>query len=358
MGIRIPTSDLERELDGALRDAASTAGSDLWVERVVWLTEQVEEGVGKTYVAALGAALLAKATDPRVDSLTQASKAGPAGYSLRSVAEFLQARVRGRVHLGTLSKNPVNNSPFLRGPARIDRFDSIGPKTRPIFDMFVRWLDDLNGYDKAEAHDALVSFLHERGRVQQSEDAVSAASLEFGTASSLEDLTEALQLFAIEDPEGGSRGQAAVAAVLASAFPDIEVVPNNHPAPFDVKRAGHPPPLVCEVKQQPVRSEEVLELARRAFEHHADRAIYAALDPSQGELPVNRLVADALVRHGVFLDVCYSLRELIARMAVYSDVDVISVLADLPDQAVAQCAPSGVGQRGRRRLEALLRGIT
>ena len=358
MGIRIPTPDLERELDAALRDAASTDGSDLWVERVVWLTEQVEEGDGKTYVAALGAVLLAKATDPRVDSLTQALSAGPAGYNLRSVAEFLQARVRGHVHLGTLSKNPVNNSPFLRGPGRIDRFDRIGPKTKPIYDMFVRWLDDLNGYNKAEAHDALVSFLHERTRVQRSVDAVSAASLEFGTASSIEDLTEALQLFAIEDPEGGSRGQAVVAAVLASAFPDIEVVPNNHPAPFDVKRAGHPPPLVCEVKQQPIRPGEVMELARRAFDHHADRAIYAALDPSQGELPVNRLVADALVRHGVFLDVCYDVRELVARVAVYSDVDILSLLADLADQAVVRCEPSGVGQKGRRRLEALLRGIT
>lgn len=358
MSIRIPTPDLERELDAALRDAASAGGSDLWVERVVWLTEQVEEGDGKTYVAALGAALLAKATDPRVDSLTQALNAGPAGYSLRSVAEFLQSRVRGHVHLGTLSKNPVNNSPFLRGPGRIDRFDRIGPKTKPIYDMFVRWLDDLNGYNKAEAHDALVSFLHERTRVQRSVDATSAASLEFGTASSIEDLTEALQLFAMEDPEGGSRGQAVVAAVLASAFPDIEVVSNNHPAPFDVKRAGHPPPLVCEVKQRPVQPEEVMELARRAFDHHADRAIYVALDPSQGELPVNRLVADALVRHGVFLDVCYDVRELVARVAVYSDVDILSLLADLADQAAVRCESSGVGQKGRRRLEALLRGIT
>ncbi len=358
MGIQIPTRDLERELEAALTDAASGAGSELWGDRVTRLSEQVDEGYGKTYVAALGAALLAKATNPDVDSLAQASEAGPRGYSLRSVAEFLQERVRGRVHLGTLSKNPVNNSPFLRGPARIDRFDKIHPATRAIFDAFVRWLDDLNGYDQGKAHNALVAFLHQRMRVQQIRDEESASRPELGAASSLEDLLEALHLFVTEDPEGGSRGQAIVAAVLSCTFPDVEVVPNNHPAPFDVKRAGFPPPLVCEVKQQPIHPEDISELARRSVEHSAQRAIYAALDPSQPALPVDRLSADALRDHGVLLDVCYDIRELAARIGVYSDADVSSFLADLPGYAVERCEPSGVGQRGQRRLEALLRGVS
>lgn len=358
MGIQISTVDLERQLDAALRDAVTDGGSELWVERIAWLSEQIEQGYGKTYVAALGAALLAKATDPRIDSLTQASSAGPRGYSLRRVAEFLQERVRGRVHLGTLSRNPVNNSPFLRGPGRIDRFDKISPTTRPLYETFVRWLSELNGYDKANAHDALVSFLHERARVQRTYDAASAARLELGAASSLEDLMEALHLFVIEDPEGGSRGQAIVAAVLTCAFSDIEVVPNNHPAPFDVKGGGYPPPLVCEVKQQQIRPEDVMELARRAAEYHAERAIYAALDPLQPELPANRLVADALASYGVLLDLCYDVRELAARVAIYSDLEVNRLFAQLPDVAVAQCEPSGVGQQGLHRLEALLRGVT
>ena len=356
MGIQIPRADLERELDAALRDAAVRSGSELWVERLAWLSEQVEQGYGKTYVAALGAALLAKATNPRIDSLTQASTAGPAGYSLRQVAEFLQEHVRGRVHLGTLSKNPVNNSPFLRGPGRIDRFDKIASTTRPVYETFVRWLDDLNGYDGTHAHEALVAFLHERARIQREKDAASASRFEFGVASSIVDLMDALHLFVTENPEGGSRGQAIVTAVLSCTFADVEVVPKNHPAPFDVKRSGYPPPLVCEVKQQPVRVEDVMELARRAIENRAERAIYAALDPLQPELPVNRLVADALSDHGVHLDLCYDIRELIARSAVYSDIDSARFIATLPNQAVAKCEPSGVGQPGLQRLEALLRG--
>ncbi|MGH9045903.1 MAG: restriction endonuclease, SacI family, partial [Acidimicrobiales bacterium] len=65
----------------------------------VW-TERVERlgtlGV-KTYIAALGGALLAKAADARVDSLTQDAGAGPHGYSLRRVAEFLAEHVNRHV---------------------------------------------------------------------------------------------------------------------------------------------------------------------------------------------------------------------------------------------------------------------
>lgn len=359
MGIRIPTVDLERELEAALSDAASGSnGAELWVDRVECLGEQVEQGHGKTYVAALGAALLAKATDPRVDSLTQAADAGPTGYSLRQVAELLQSRVRGRVHLGTLSKNPVNNSPFLRGPSRIDRFDKIASSARPVYEAFVRWLGELNAYDQSKAHDALVAFVRVRGDAQRAEDAASASRPHLGAAASLEDLLEALHLFVTEDPEGGSRGQAIVAAVLACAFDDVEVVPSNHPAPFDVKRAGDPPPLVCEVKQLPIESEDVSELARRAVARSAQRAIYAALHPAQPPLPVDRLCADALVEHGVLLDVCYDVRQLAARIGVYSDADVETIRNDLPEHAAALCGPAGVTSRGQDRLNALLSGVS
>lgn len=359
MGVQIPTVDLERELDAALSDAAAgLPGSGLWADRVEWLSEQVERKHGKTYVAALGAALLAKATDPRVDSLTQVPKAGPAGYSLRRVAEFLQRRVRGRVHLGTTSKWPVNNSPFLHGPERIDRFTKIAPATRQLYETFVRWLDDLNGYDQAKAHDALVAFLRVRGDVQRRKDAASASRPQLGAAASLEDLLEVLHLFVTEDPEGGSRGQAIVAAVLACAFDDVEVVPSNHPAPFDVKRAGNPPPLVCEVKQVPIEPEDVTELARRAVESSAQRAIYAALHPAQPPLPVDRLCADALLEHGVLLDVCYDIPQLAARVGVYADADVETIRAELPEHAAALCEPAGVGSRGQDRLRALVAGVS
>jgi hypothetical protein len=86
----------------------------------------------------------------------------------------LALRTRGRIHLGTASKNPVNNSPFYKGHDRIDRFEGIHASTRPAYEAFKAWLEELDSYSQEQAHEALVAFLHVRAKAQQEEDAVKA----------------------------------------------------------------------------------------------------------------------------------------------------------------------------------------
>src|SRR5205823_8383150 len=82
MGIRLPRDALELTLERAVRMAeAAEPVPAKWVERV----ERMNDSPSKTYIAALGTALLAKATDPAVDVLTIKSKAGPRAYSMRGV---------------------------------------------------------------------------------------------------------------------------------------------------------------------------------------------------------------------------------------------------------------------------------
>jgi len=116
MGIKLEDQALLLCLDDALALARSTEELPaVWISRVERLG-----GLGvKTYIAALGGALLAKSTDPRVDSLAQDEAAGPRGYSLRKAAEFLAEQNNGRYHLGAEGRWPLNNRPFLGGPARI-----------------------------------------------------------------------------------------------------------------------------------------------------------------------------------------------------------------------------------------------
>ena len=146
MGIRLEDQTLLLTLDEALALARSTEELPaVWITRVDRLG-----GLGvKTYIAALGGALLAKAADPRVDSLAQDEAAGPRGYSLRKAAEFLAQQNDGRYHLGAEGRWPLNNRPFLGGPARIDEFTKISGKARPAYEAF---LDALRDLESTRAH--------------------------------------------------------------------------------------------------------------------------------------------------------------------------------------------------------------
>lgn len=360
MGIALSKSSLEAVLDRAMRDARDPKKvvSRRWVSRIEWLSEQIAGGdaKGKTYVAATGAALLAKATNDQVDTLSQNTRGGPRGYSLRSVAEGMQRQVRGRVHLGTLSKWPVNNAPFLRGPARIERFVVAGYLTH-VYDEYLDWMRELDGYAAQQAYEALVAFLRVRIGAQASQDAVAAAGTRMTSARSTSDLLDVLQRWAIEDPEEGARGQALVAAALDLVWDDVEVVPKHHPAPFDVKRAGTPPPLVCACKQEAITEADVLDLAVAAAAHDADLAIYAALARDQAPLPADRLRVDALVTHGTLLDVVHDVHELVSRVGVYGGVAATVVAANLPQHVANRCPGADVSAGGLRRLQSLLRGV-
>src|ERR1700689_773607 len=98
MGIPMRPEALLLTLDRAIERARSQEKLPaVWLQRVERLGElAAPRASGKTYIAALGGALLAKATDPAVDSLTQDEAAGPRGYSLRTATEFLTKNNHGR----------------------------------------------------------------------------------------------------------------------------------------------------------------------------------------------------------------------------------------------------------------------
>ena len=232
MGIKLEDQALLLTLDDALALARSTEELPaVWVARVERLG-----GLGiKTYVAALGGALLAKATDPRVDSLAQDEAAGSRGYSLKKAAEFLAQQSNGRYHLGAEGRWPLNNRPFLGGPARIDEFTKISGKARPAYEAFLDALRDLNRLDRPETLTALAAFLRVRMAVQEAEREAVRTARRMESDLALEDLVGIVDRFVRVAPEGGRRAQALAAAVLDCAFDDVELQAINSPHPGDVR---------------------------------------------------------------------------------------------------------------------------
>ncbi|MCW2949635.1 MAG: SacI restriction endonuclease [Thermoleophilia bacterium] len=362
MGIKIPHEELLLTIERALRDARDPARAEnkQWVARLDWLAQQLtlRSAGGKTYVAATGAALLAKATDERVDTLTQKEIAGPRGYTMRTSATLLQKRVRGIAHLGTLSKDPVNNRPFLGGHPRIDHLDNVASYVRHVFDEYVEWMREVDGYGADDAYDALVTFLKVRMRAQAEENLRESQSPRMVGARSLSSLIDTVQLWMARDPEHGARGQAVVAAVLGLGWADVSVIPKNHPAPYDVTRGGERLLMAAEVKQQAISESEVLELARRAAHDNVPACFYAALAPDQPHLAVDRLLIDAVRTHGVFLIIVHDVAELIAKAGGFQGLSADDVAARLPQALIDRCTAAGVSAAGRNDLQQRLDAIS
>jgi len=339
MGIKLDDQALLLTLDDALALARSTDELPaVWVARV----ERLGNLGTKTYIAALGGALLAKATDPQVDSLAQDVAAGPRGYSLRRAAEFLAQQNSGRFHLGAEGRWPLNNRPFLGGPGRIDEFTKISGKARPAYDAFLDALRDLNRLERPEALAAFASFLRVRMAVQEAEREAVRATRRMGSEVVLEDLVGIVDRFVRAAPEGGRRAQALVAAVLDCAFDDVELQPINSPHPGDVRVLSDGQiVLAVEAKQLPVNEAVASELSREAAGLGADLALLVVVADQHTPLDRDRVQRETLRDDGTLLVVCESVLELISSVAVLSGTPAVRIEEDLPGAFAARLREIG-----------------
>jgi hypothetical protein len=352
MGIKLEDQVLLLALDDALGLARSTEELPaIWIARV----ERIG-GLGvKTYIAALGGALLAKATDPRIDSLAQDEAAGPRGYSLRKAAEFLAQQNNGCYHLGAEGRWPLNNRPFLGGPARIDDFTKISGRARPAYEAFLDGLRDLNRLERSEAIEALAAFLRVRMAVQRAEREAVRTARRIESDLALEDLVGIVDRFVRADPEGGRRAQALAAAVLDCAFDDVDLQPINSPHPGDVRVLSDKQIILAvEAKQLPVSEGVASELSREAAGLGADLALLVVIAEQHAPLDRDRIQREALREDGTLLIACESVLELISSVAVLSGTPAVRVEADLPGVFAARMREIGVSKKGQDEWRQLV----
>lgn len=343
-------------LDRANKLARS--GEDLpadWLHRV----ERIEECPSKTYVAALGAALLAKATDARVHSLARAAAAGPDGYSIRSVGEFMASQAsRYGFHLGATGPWPLNNSPFYRNAERIDRFTNIRADAKPYHEDFVRYLQDLNRLPEDDALLGLAAFLRRRIAHADAlaEESAAVASIRGGAYA---EVVQLATLFCTEDPEGGKRGQALVAAVLDCANDSVDLKRINNPRPLDVRVLEDDRIVLgAEVKQLAVREDAGLHVAAEASGLGCDKALLVAIAVDQPPLDREGLRQRALEAHGVLVQVVETVPELFAAITLFAPVSASEVAKLFPSAYAKRMQEHEVSGAGRQRWSALLEALS
>lgn len=292
----------------ALRILEEEAGSTApvpkkWSDRIEALSA-VAEG-NKTFIAALGTALLAKSVEPHVDPFSLKDSTGPRGYSARSLCKDVLAANAPRLHidLGVRGREPLNNQPFF-AKNRISENLPVKESGREPLRLLLDALDALDSIkDPEEARAALRAFLVSR-RVEAELD-------EIGTEAG-DDLTEykllhAIQTFVSEDSESGKRAQAVVAGLLDVEFgsPRVEVGkvfdPSRHFAGDVVvknKSQTVTPGLLLgvqdaasenyststvaisyEVRDKPVTANDLYHFAQRVIDHNGKRAVMVAVAP-------------------------------------------------------------------------------
>lgn len=330
MGITIEVEAARRHFLEALSLARTRNPlPDNWIRTA----EIISQSPTKTYIPALGTALLARATDDRVDTLAlhkDAKRSHLEPYSARNLCERVLvpcAREHG-IDLGLTGKQPLNNSPFY-GQKRIDEINR-RIRARDDHDLLVQQLTRANGLSSSECLEAFAAFLRVRLRYSNKppREAPPITKCDWGQ------LTRAITTLLGEDAENGKRAQALVAAILDLAFPEVRtqrVYDPSRKIPGDVYvlRDGEVV-LSAEVRAKPVRADDVIAFGTALRRASIPAGLFVALE--QRGQPLNRSqISEQLASSGgPLLMVEESAVDLLRLSSVWSAQPLADVLTVFP----------------------------
>ena len=294
-----------------------------WVKRA----SKVAEGPSKTFTVALGTALLARATHPRIDPLALKESSGRRAYSARTLAHnvLVPAASEFRFDLRTTGREPLNNQPFFRYD-RIDRMERVHTRARESHRYLVTCLRKIERLSQAQAKAALAAFLRDRLEAAEAIQAVELEAVSLG----LRELIGQTENFVTNDPEEGKRGQALVAAAFELAFKAVQTRRVYDPSrrfPGDVQALeGAKVVLACEVRQKPVTASEAVQFAARLERGGVAKGLIVALHPDQEPLPRAELFDRAEEDHGIMLSIIEGTEELVTSTVWVASTSTFSAL--------------------------------
>lgn len=324
VGIKIDRLAAEEVFQRALRLARSEANlPEEWEKR----TAQIANAKSQTFTPALGTALLAKATDRRVDALSLQASGSHKSYSARGLAKEVlvpQCKIAG-IDIRTTGAEPLNNQPFF-GESSIRESLKVKKGTEGELRFLCDSLREADFLENEPALAAFAAFLRSRIKATGELEQVGIEARPLAMAR----LVDSVTAFVTEHSEGGRVGQAIVAAILDLVHKDVRTRKVNDPGrgwsgdvgAFVDGRVS----LSVEVKQRPVSESEVLQFIDRLGTDHVPRGVVAAL--AQGGVPLDAdRVAESAQRYGLALDIVLGVRRLL--------LDVIRHIPGDPHEAMA-----------------------
>lgn len=343
--IRLDTGQAAEVLDQAVKDAADGVIAEDWAER----TRQLDGATSKTYIAALGTALLARATDDRIDPMSiKASPNVPDAYSARNLCHgvLVPASRKYGFDLGATGREPLNNQPFFRYE-RIDQMARV--RDAAGLRLLLTTLRQVAQLSAGSAREALAAFVRVRTEVADAKQRVTLRDVDLGVRQVIDAATS----FVNEDADGGKRGQGLVAGVFDVAFEEVRMGRINDPSrrfAGDVQvMEGVQVVLAVEVRQKPVGEADALAFAKIAAEAGVANVAVAALHPGHEPLDRAALRVAAEDRHGVHVSMIESAAELITGALLWSGHRTDDDLRALPQRIADRLHEIEVSPRSARR---------
>jgi len=314
------------------------------------LSDECERGANKTFIAMLGTALLAKATDLRADPFALKSGLGtPGAYSARSLCQHVLAAHAPRlgIDLGVTGREPLNNQPFF-AEERVHDSLPVHPRAAAGFNLLLKGLERISAIDSdGEARAALRAFLRSRTE----ERYAGRLDLAADYSCTVSDLVEAVEEFVGSASEYGRRAQAVVAGVL-DAVSSSEVAvsqvhdPDRHfPGDVNISADG----LIripLEVRDKPVNEPDVYHFVRKVSDANVPRAGIVAIGGMHGQWSMIELQSFAN-SHGITLQIFGSWRDFISAASFWGDrrFEGVDVLTRIHQRSIElEVSPDGLRQ--------------
>jgi SacI restriction endonuclease len=316
VGITISQAAARLRLEEAFAWAsADRPVPDTWRE----FARQTFQMASKTYTPALGTALLARATDDRIDPLSIKTEYGPNSYSLRTVGHAVlvpAARDLG-FSIRNTGREPLNNQPFFRYDhmSVIDRV-----RDKPGHAHFVAGITKVGELDRDQALAALAAFLRVAIAVaQQLDDYVVDPG-----AITVQRVIAMVETFLGDRTDRPQRTQALVAAAFDVTHQNVRSRRVNDPSrdyPGDIQAFEDDRPILSvEVRAKSVLSTEVAGFVSACHLAGIERAFMVILWPPHQALPVNMLRQKSLDEQGVLLTIIEQVEALLLDVFGWSDL--------------------------------------
>jgi hypothetical protein len=334
----INLDDAERCMREAVAIADNpTASSRLIVRQSIALVGEFsamcEKVTYRSSIAVLGNAILAKATNERIDTFSlKASADHPGAYDARRPAEkvLVPASQRYKFHLGVNGPQPLNNQPFFRH-LRIESRMTDRDNARPLLSELLALLHRISLMRRSEALEALAAFIIVRRDFYPKYE---TAPSDFRVTTT-EQLTMTIDRFVAAKSEGGARAMVCAAALLDAVFgaERVRLGKTNEPdraVPGDVALrsygAGDTFERVFEVRDKVVEAHTVQAVAVKATAFGIIKMTVLAVN--QAQTLVNSTAFRESAREiGVDLSIFVSWGSFVESLSTWSSVREATLVA-------------------------------